>query len=67
MLGVGIRPLQRNHALHTCWGDILAIRSIDTEEISDKPVPIGANGYITLPLLGRVLAAGLTIAEDLAR
>jgi polysaccharide export outer membrane protein len=44
-------------------GDVLAIRSIDAEEISDKPVPIGANGYITLPLIGRVLAGGLTIEQ----
>jgi protein involved in polysaccharide export with SLBB domain len=39
------------------------IRGIDLEEIGDKPVAIGTDGYISLPLLGRIRVAGLTVAQ----
>ena len=42
------------------------IRGIDAPEISDKPdepVLIGTNGNITLPLIGRVKAGGLTVEQ----
>jgi polysaccharide biosynthesis/export protein len=41
-------------------GDLITIRALDAEEISDKPVRIGSNGFITLPLVGKVRAGGLT-------
>src|SRR6202140_2042769 len=46
--------------------DELMIRGIEAPEISDKPdkpVLIGTNGDITLPLIGRVKAGGLTVEQ----
>jgi polysaccharide export outer membrane protein len=43
--------------------DVLLIHAVEAEEISDKPVRIGADGFINLPLVGRVKAAGLTVEE----
>jgi len=43
--------------------DQIVIRAIDAPEISDKPVLIGTNGNITLPLIGRVKAGGLTVEQ----
>ena len=43
--------------------DQIVIRALDAEEISDKPLRIDMNGYIRLPLAGRVRAAGLTIEQ----
>ena len=39
------------------------IHAIDAPEISDKPFLIGINGNITLPLIGRVQAGGLTVEQ----
>jgi len=41
--------------------DQIVIHAIDSPEISDKPFLIGMNGNITLPLIGRVQAGGLTV------
>ena len=46
--------------------DEIVIRGIDDPEISEKPdmpVLIGTNGDITLPLIGRVKAGGLTVEQ----
>jgi polysaccharide biosynthesis/export protein len=43
--------------------DEIVIRAIDAPEISDKPILIGTNGNITLPLVGRVKAGGLTVEQ----
>lgn len=43
--------------------DLLNIRVIDMEEIGDDPYPIDLRGYITLPRIGRVHAAGLTVEQ----
>jgi polysaccharide biosynthesis/export protein len=43
--------------------DQVTIRALDAEEISDKPFTIDTSGYINLPMLGRVQAAGLTVAQ----
>jgi polysaccharide export outer membrane protein len=43
--------------------DQLLIRALEGLDISDKPVLIGTNGDITLPLIGRVKAAGLTVEQ----
>ncbi len=43
--------------------DEITIRALEISEISDKPVQIDASGYIRLPMLGRVKAAGLTPAQ----
>jgi polysaccharide export outer membrane protein len=43
--------------------DQLIIRALEAEEISEKPVRIDLSGYIRLPLVGRVKAAGLTVEQ----
>jgi polysaccharide export outer membrane protein len=46
--------------------DEIMIRGIDAPEIPEKPekpVLIGTNGNITLPLIGRVKAGGLTVEQ----
>jgi polysaccharide export outer membrane protein len=46
--------------------DEIMIRGIEVPEISDKPdkpVLIGTNGNLTLPLVGRVKAGGLTVEQ----
>jgi polysaccharide export outer membrane protein len=43
--------------------DVIQIHAVEAEEISDKPVRIGSDGYINLPLVGRIKAAGLSVEE----
>ena len=43
--------------------DQIMIREPDAEEINEKPFRIDADGNITLPLLGKVHAAGMTQQE----
>ena len=43
--------------------DQIVIHALDSPEISEKPFLIGMNGNITLPLIGRVQAGGLTVEE----
>jgi polysaccharide biosynthesis/export protein len=43
--------------------DQILIHAIDSPEISDKPFLIGMNGNVTLPLIGRVQAGGLTVEQ----
>ncbi len=43
--------------------DQILIRALDAPEISDKPFLIGTNGNITLPMIGRVKAGGLTVEQ----
>jgi polysaccharide export outer membrane protein len=43
--------------------DQILIRALEGLDLGDKPVLIGANGNITLPLIGRVKAAGLTVEQ----
>ncbi|MGO8814729.1 MAG: polysaccharide biosynthesis/export family protein [Terriglobia bacterium] len=43
--------------------DQIVIHAIDSPEISEKPFLIGMNGNITLPLIGRVQAGGLTVEQ----
>jgi polysaccharide export outer membrane protein len=44
--------------------DQITVRALDVEEISEKPVRVDMRGFISLPLIGRLRAAGLT-AEQL--
>jgi polysaccharide export outer membrane protein len=41
--------------------DVISIKAMDAEEISGGSIRIAPSGQISLPLLGRVTAAGLTI------
>jgi len=43
--------------------DQIAIRALEGLDLGDKPVLIGTNGNISLPLIGRVKAAGLTVEQ----
>lgn len=43
--------------------DEIAIVVTDAEDISPKPFRIGPTGYITLPMVGRVQAAGRTVEQ----
>jgi polysaccharide export outer membrane protein len=43
--------------------DQIIIHAFKAEEMSDKPVPIGPDGMISLPLVGNVRAAGLSVRE----
>lgn len=43
--------------------DQIAIHIVDMDEISDKPVRVDPNGYVDLPLVGRVRAAGSTVEQ----
>jgi polysaccharide biosynthesis/export protein len=40
--------------------DQVTIRALEAEEISEKPLHIDADGFISVPMIGRVSAAGLT-------
>jgi len=43
--------------------DQTLIRALETGDMFEKPVLIGTNGNVTLPLIGRVQAAGLTVEQ----
>src|SRR5215469_1370531 len=43
--------------------DQITIRALHVEEIGEAPMRVGSDGYINLPLAGRVRAAGLTVRE----
>jgi polysaccharide biosynthesis/export protein len=43
--------------------DQLSVHVVDLDDISEKPVRIDPNGYIELPLVGRLHAAGLTVEQ----
>jgi polysaccharide export outer membrane protein len=43
--------------------DSITIQAVDVEEISNKPIWIDTGGFINLPLVGRLKAAGLTVQE----
>jgi polysaccharide biosynthesis/export protein len=43
--------------------DQITVQVPDAEEISDKPLRVDLDGYVKLPMVGRVRAAGLTPAQ----
>ncbi|MDQ6664105.1 MAG: polysaccharide biosynthesis/export family protein [Acidobacteriota bacterium] len=43
--------------------DQIVIRALEAEDISEKPVRVDSEGYIRLPLIGRLHAAGLTVEQ----
>ncbi len=43
--------------------DVLSIRVVDMEEFNDSVYPLDLSGFVTLPRLGRVQAAGLTVEQ----
>ena len=43
--------------------DQILVRALDIDGISDTPIRIDPNGFIGLPMIGRIHAAGLSIEE----
>ena len=43
--------------------DQVTVQALHVEDITNKPLRVDSSGYITLPLAGRVKAAGLTVEE----
>jgi polysaccharide export outer membrane protein len=43
--------------------DQIVIHAFEAEEISDKPIGISGDGFIDLPMIGRVHAAGMTVQQ----
>ena len=43
--------------------DQLTIHVVDLEDISEKPVGVDPNGFIEIPLVGRLHVAGLTVEQ----
>jgi polysaccharide export outer membrane protein len=54
-------PIRSSYALGP--NDQITIRAFEVEEINDRPFRIDGDGYVNLPLLGRVKLAGLTVQE----
>lgn len=44
-------------------GDQVVIRVVDMEEFTDRSVRIDPNGFVDLPMVGRIEASGLTIDQ----
>ncbi|CAN5559052.1 hypothetical protein BH10ACI4_BH10ACI4_17810 [soil metagenome] len=44
-------------------GDQILLHVVDMEEFADKTVRLDPNGYIDLPLIGRMQASGLTLEQ----
>lgn len=43
--------------------DQITIRAFQAQELSDKPIQIPGDGYISLPMVGRIKAAGLSVRQ----
>ena len=44
-------------------GDVIQIHAVEAEEMSDKPIRIGPDGYINLPTVGKVKVSDRTAEE----
>ena len=51
--------LRPNYVLHS--GDQILIRAFEMEEISERPFRIDGDGFINLPVVGRLKASGITV------
>jgi polysaccharide biosynthesis/export protein len=43
--------------------DRIALRCLNAEEVSSAPIRIDADGHVTLPFVGRIMLAGLTVSD----
>jgi polysaccharide export outer membrane protein len=59
-VGSNVKPLP-DYVLGS--DDEIAIRALDADEVSNKPMRIDGTGNINIPMLGRVRAAGLTVRD----
>jgi polysaccharide export outer membrane protein len=55
----GVERLRPNYVLRS--GDQILIRAAEMEEISERPFRIDGDGFVNLPVLGRVKAGGITV------
>ncbi len=53
------QQLRLNYVIHS--GDQILIRAFEVDEISERPFRVDGDGFINIPLLGRVKAGGLTV------
>jgi polysaccharide export outer membrane protein len=44
-------------------GDLISVRALHATELSDKPARLDADGYVSLPMVGRIKASGLTTGQ----
>jgi polysaccharide biosynthesis/export protein len=51
--------LRPNYVLHA--GDKILIRAFEMDEISERPFRIDADGFVNLPVLGRLKCGGVTV------
>jgi polysaccharide export outer membrane protein len=56
-----IEPLRQNYVLGP--NDQILIRAFEVEEINEKPFRIDSDGFLNLPLVGKVKASGLGVTE----
>ncbi len=54
-----LERLRPNYILHS--GDQILIRAFEMEEISERPFRIDGDGFINLPVVGRLKASGITV------
>jgi len=57
----GLQPAASSYLLGA--EDQIALRVVDAEDLSEKPVRVDADGYIRMPMIGKVRAGGLTVGE----
>lgn len=55
------QDLRPNYVLDT--NDQILIRALDVDEMNDRPFRVDADGNLTLPLIGKVKASGLTVSQ----
>lgn len=61
--GVPVADQQSTRAEILGPGDEIVLHVVDLDDISDKPIRIDPNGFIDLPLAGRIEAGGLTLEQ----
>jgi polysaccharide export outer membrane protein len=54
-----LQQLRPNYVLRP--GDQILIRAFEVEEISERPFRVDGDGFVNLPVLGRLKAGGLTV------
>ncbi|MGD1072145.1 MAG: polysaccharide biosynthesis/export family protein, partial [Bryobacteraceae bacterium] len=59
--GSQLDQLRPNYVLRP--GDQILIRAFELEEISERPFRVDGDGFVDLPVLGRVKAGGLSVEE----
>lgn len=59
--GASVERLRPNYVLGP--GDQILIRAFEAEEISERPFRIDGDGFLNLPMLGKVKAGGLSVEQ----